>query len=117
MLESEYGGYDGPPDDEWTLTPDDIREMTYEFENNPNFTIKPAMYGPIVRALVSLRADAERLDWWEAQRTNTLAPVMDAEGWRLHEADHLRPLRVPFTRTLREAIDAARDAARGAGEA
>lgn len=52
--------------------------------------------------------DARRLDWWESQRTNTLAPVMDAQGWRLHEPDVLRPLNVPFARTLREAIDAAR---------
>lgn len=51
--------------------------------------------------------NARRLDWWEAQRTNTLAPVMSAEGWRLHEADHLRPLAVPFRRTLRGAIDEA----------
>jgi hypothetical protein len=59
----------------------------------------------------ALAADKARLDWWEKQRTNTLAPVMDAEGWRLHEADCLRPLAVPFAGTLREAIDAARAAA------
>ena len=60
--------------------------------------------------LDGMERDRARLDWWEAQRTRSLAPVMDAEGWRLHEADHLRPLPVPFRRTLRSAIDAARAA-------
>lgn len=49
--------------------------------------------------------DTERLDWWESQRTRTLAPVMAAEGWRLHEPDLLRPLSVPFAKSLRQAID------------
>lgn len=58
----------------------------------------------LFRRIYERLADSELLDWWESQRTNTLAPVMDAQGWRLHEADHLRPLAVPFARTLREAI-------------
>jgi hypothetical protein len=60
--------------------------------------------------------DSARLDWWEAQRTYTLAPVMDAQGWRLHEPDVLRPLHVPFRATLRAAIDAARSALPRDGE-
>lgn len=56
-------------------------------------------------------ADMRRLDWWEKQRIYTMAPVMDAAGWRLHEARELRPLNVPFARTLRGAIDAAMSAA------
>jgi hypothetical protein len=57
--------------------------------------------------LEATKQDTERLNRWEAQRTRTLAPVMDAEGWHLAEPTVLVRIADDFAPTLREAIDAA----------